>query len=138
MEGMCKCPLVLLGVLFLNLGTVLGHLEWTCTLETKREAPRGVCGRRLPDLLSLVCVSFGGYREKWFRKRSDEDTAHNLKNIILGKRDAFSYLSKRRSSYGEQGITCECCYHACSFRELRQYCKDPNQIKKRSVLIGNK
>ncbi|ESO83460.1 hypothetical protein LOTGIDRAFT_169325 [Lottia gigantea] len=127
MEVTCKCPLVLLGVLFLNFGTVLTHLEWTCTLETKRESPRGVCGQRLPEVLSMVCKRYGGYRDTWFRKRNGEGTNSRLGNIILGKRDAFSYLGKRGQSYGEQGITCECCYHSCSFRELRQYCRNSQQ-----------
>ncbi|XP_067675462.1 con-Ins Im2-like [Haliotis asinina] len=126
MEGLKtgRCPLVFLGVLFLHVGWVLGDWEHSCSLETKREGPQGICGSRLPDVLDLVCRVYGGYTEKWFRKRSDEDSKNRIKDIILGKRDALAYLSKRStSSFGEQGITCECCYHRCSYSELRQYCK---------------
>ena len=72
MEGFTKCPLVLIGVLCLQLGPVLTYYEKTCTLETRREGPKGICGSRLPELLNLVCMQYGGFREKWFRKRDTE------------------------------------------------------------------
>lgn len=49
------------------------------------------------------------------------DRVDQLKDIIMGKTEAFSYLQKR-SDYQKKGIVCECCYNQCSILELQQYC----------------
>ena len=54
-----------------------------------------------------------------------------LQGIILGKREAVSYLTKRSSGTTFQGIVCECCYNQCAFEELFQYCLF--RRKKRSI-----
>ncbi|XP_041354192.1 con-Ins Im2-like isoform X2 [Gigantopelta aegis] len=142
MEGFTKCPLVLIGVLCLQLGPVFTYYEKTCTLETRREGPanHGVCGSRLSEVLSMVCQHSGGFREKWFRKRdTDYSGASRIQDITVKKKGALSYLTKRGTGYGEQGLTCECCYNQCSYRELRQYCKETPRrgfdlLRKRSIV----
>lgn len=61
---------------------------------------------------NMFCVNFA----------DTESLDHHLKDIILGKREALSYLHKRRAVYGTQGITCECCYNSCTYSELAEYC----------------
>lgn len=50
------------------------------------------------------------------------DLKQNLKDIILSKKDAVSFLSKRHIT--EQNIVCECCRYRCSLFELMGYCSD--------------
>ena len=63
---------------------------------------------------------------------------------FLSKPEALTYLEKRGGSLKgiDQGVTCECCYHMCDFRELREYCVadsprrpklSPNIFSQRSV-----
>lgn len=56
-------------------------------------------------------------------REETESISSRLKDILLGKKEALSYLHKRQASYGTQGITCECCYNACNFYELLEYCQ---------------
>nr|AQS80518.1 insulin-like 2A precursor [Charonia tritonis] len=127
--------LVLGGLLALHVCAVYGSYEHTCTLSTRsRGAHRnGICGDNLARIVSLLC-SPRGYVSNWFNKRSapnrpdDSSVEHNLRGILLNKKEALSYLHKRvprgtrGRSYGSQGITCECCYNRCTYYELLQYC----------------
>ena len=49
------------------------------------------------------------------------------KGILNSKKDASMFLNKR-ADYYRSGISCECCYHRCSLRELSMYCKDGDKI----------
>ncbi|KAL5010790.1 hypothetical protein ScPMuIL_013095 [Solemya velum] len=93
--------------------------------EVRREGPhaQGLCGSQITEIVKLVCGT-RGYNERPVKRSEDEeeiDRVDQLKDIIMGKTEAFSYLQKR-SDYQKKGIVCECCYNQCSILELQQYC----------------
>ncbi|XP_063403492.1 molluscan insulin-related peptide 3-like [Mytilus trossulus] len=110
-------------VILMPISPTLAGLDKTCTSEA-RDHQHGLCGRGLSETLQLICM--GQYNIPVPGKRDvDEDQyprVSRLQGIILGKREAFSYLSKRSSAIRFQGIICECCYNQCGYDELLQYC----------------
>nr|AQS80519.1 insulin-like 2B precursor [Charonia tritonis] len=144
--GLCSSLLMLL-LLALNVLWVQGGYEHTCTLATRRQGSHraGICGSRLPKVIQQVCRVMGrGYAgatvegrkrsarlQKLSRTTRDASFDENLRDVLLNKREALSYLKKRSTRlstrgrlgrFGTQGITCECCYNQCSLSELLQYC----------------
>ncbi|XP_064594911.1 con-Ins Im2-like [Liolophura sinensis] len=120
-------------LLVMYLGCTYADLDKLCTSERRREGPvsGSVCGANLVQIVTDICFPYGINGAN--KKRSVISTAEDvgLKEIFLNKRDASTYLSKR--TLYEKGITCECCYHRCRFRELQQYCRSPNIYAKRST-----
>lgn len=112
--------------------------------------PHGICGSKIDEALDLVCGK-GGYVERKYRKRSasgpdnslldmdaktflalfkqnaqQDDSQPAITDILLPGTSASSFLDKRGSFY-RRGVSCECCYNSCSFRELSSYCKNPKK-----------
>ena len=58
-----------------------------------------------------------------------------LSNVLYDKRTANGFLQKRIPYY-MSGISCECCYHVCSIRELSQYCKNEKKAMLRLRMFG--
>nr|UMA82983.1 hormone insulin-related peptide [Conus ebraeus] len=146
--GLLSPLLVAMLGFLLHVHVARAGLEHTCTLETRLQGahPRGICGSKLPNIVHTVCQVMGrGYAggQRQLRKRtsiidSDDMEADegSLGGFMMSKRRALSYLQKEtnplvmagyerrgvQKRHGDQGITCECCYNFCSFRELVQYC----------------
>ncbi|XP_059169871.1 molluscan insulin-related peptide 3-like [Physella acuta] len=122
---------VLLALLH-NIGVTQGGYEHTCSYHS-RPHKRGLCGKRLADMVEYLCYSgFGNYMSKVVRKRNAEIVIdENLRGILLNKKEALSYLTKREV---RGSITCECCYNRCTQSELLQYCPiQPLHRDKRSL-----
>ncbi|XP_063401955.1 molluscan insulin-related peptide 3-like [Mytilus trossulus] len=80
--------------------------------------PFGVCGSELSNIMQLICGDRGFNSRMSKRGEVIEDTTDSpLHGIILGKRKAMAYITKRRTH-----IVCECCHNSCEFSEMEQYC----------------
>ncbi|KAK3096599.1 hypothetical protein FSP39_001578 [Pinctada imbricata] len=125
MPGGVWRPLLWFGIMCLNMHTIFAGFERICT-GNERPHPQGICGSYIPETLHLLCM--GSYN---IPVKRDNDYQSNyrdhlprlspLQGIIIGKRDAFSYLGGHRG-HREVGIVCECCYNQCAYDELQQYC----------------
>jgi len=62
------------------------------------------------------------------------DLKQSFHDIVLSKKDAFNFLSKRQIY--EQNIVCECCRFQCSIMEILGYCSGGFEMffKKRGSL----
>lgn len=119
-----------------------------CT-ERSRIHKQGVCGASIPKVLSALCGK-SGYVEKVYKRSSEpspslehiadmdaktfltlSESSPEFTNALSGllhtKREASMFLNKR-GDYYHTGISCECCYHKCTVRELASYCKDGDRI----------
>ncbi|XP_045169862.1 molluscan insulin-related peptide 3-like [Mercenaria mercenaria] len=122
----------------------------SCSPLTKPH-PHGICGSKIDEALDLICGK-GGYVERKYRKRSVsgvdpslldvdantflalskqqnaqlDDTRPPIVDLLLPGTQASNFLDKRGSFY-RKGVSCECCYHSCSVRELTGYCRNPKK-----------
>ncbi|XP_036357072.1 con-Ins Im1 isoform X1 [Octopus sinensis] len=139
--NMCTTWTMLLALLIslLNWQLVIAGLEHTCNEETIRQgaASGGYCGDKIPNFLRLIC-SPGGYSDgprqrrnyvSPYASRGLRHRSSTLKDIIISKKKAKSYLVKRDRNWS--GIVCECCYNTCTIEELLDYCKDPRDFRAR-------
>ncbi|KAJ8314526.1 hypothetical protein KUTeg_006676 [Tegillarca granosa] len=160
-----RWPIVLGGFLCLQVASVLGGFERRCTSSTYERGThsQGICGPSLSDIVSLVCGGaqninilnnkrdapsswhYGGYHN--YKKRDVANAENRLSgkqaklgNLLLGKKDAFSYFKSKRSAIVETGIVCECCYNSCSYYELTQYCmtQPPDYLRRKRSLLRPK
>ncbi|XP_041350732.1 con-Ins Im2-like [Gigantopelta aegis] len=125
MSLMIHVPAVLVLILCVCVVPVAGDLEKVCTTEDRREgAPiGGICGERISEVLSLTCNMMGRKRRSGGYQNIDNDSHSSIaRDLRLKKSVALSYIMKRKTAFGTQGITCECCYNRCTFVELAQYC----------------
>jgi len=114
----------------------LGNHEHTCRSGFNRPHPRGVCGVSLALVIDNLCAAMqrGGFLARVVHKREARDTSNHvnekMRGIMLNKKEAFSYLSKREAT---GSMTCECCYNQCRLFELAQYCQHaPRLFTRRS------
>jgi hypothetical protein len=116
------CTLALLLVLALYSQEASADYEKTCNYLS-RPHRRGLCGASLADVIADLCSNFAQPAHtsmtRITKRKADMRNSESLKEIMLHKKDAFSYLAKRQTT---GTITCECCYNACSVDELLQYC----------------
>uniref|UniRef100_A0A0L8GK08 Insulin-like domain-containing protein n=1 Tax=Octopus bimaculoides TaxID=37653 RepID=A0A0L8GK08_OCTBM len=70
-----------------------------------------------------------GYEVSPYASRGLRHRSSTLKDIIISKKKAKSYLVKRDRNWS--GIVCECCYNTCTIEELLDYCKDPRDFRAR-------
>ncbi|NP_001191615.1 insulin precursor [Aplysia californica] len=129
------CLLTLLLTLASNLDISLANFEHSCN-GYMRPHPRGLCGEDLHVIISNLCSSLGGNRRflaKYMVKRDTENVNDKLRGILLNKKEAFSYLTKREAS---GSITCECCFNQCRIFELAQYCRLPDHFFSRISRTG--
>nr|QHI00148.1 insulin-like peptide [Sepia latimanus] len=124
-----------------NWQVVNAGLEHTCNEETIRQGPaQGAhCGVEIPNILQLLCAP-AGYNERMSDRqrrnlvptsRAVGRRGNGLRDIIISKRQAKSYLTKRDRNW--TGIVCECCYNKCILEELLDYCKDPSHFKSQQL-----
>ncbi|XP_050391820.1 con-Ins Im2-like [Patella vulgata] len=116
------CLLIMVIIMTIYRFPASADLERFCNLEKTHEGPHpnGFCGDGLDQVLRLVCGSP-------FKRSSPSGGIETLvkrslrnKPVTLDKFNALSFL--KRSGFGRQGITCECCNHKCNIIELGQYC----------------
>lgn len=116
----CVCFCAVLLVLAQFTDYALANYEHTCDFQS-RPHPRGFCGSALSDIIHNVCTSATARLLNRYMSKRDADTApgERMRKIILNKKEAFSYLSKRET---RGSIVCECCHNSCLISEMLQYC----------------
>ncbi|KAK0052605.1 molluscan insulin-related peptide 3 [Biomphalaria pfeifferi] len=107
--------LLLLLTLAHSTSVTVAEYDHTCNVLS-RPHRNGRCGRLLVDTVNLLCNSFSGLLVK---RDTTERVNENIKHILLNKKEALSYLTKREA---RGSIVCECCYHTCTISELLKYC----------------
>ncbi|CAG5135945.1 unnamed protein product [Candidula unifasciata] len=119
------CLFTLILTLVQHVGITEANHERVCDYRS-RPHDNGLCGSNLADMLRLLCSMNSNHFTKYIVKRQTEKSLDDsLRNIMLNKKDALSYLAKRETS---GSIICECCYHQCHVMELLQYCDLPSVI----------
>lgn len=130
------CFLTLLVTLASNLDFSLAGFEHTCS-PYQRPHPSGLCGPALIEVIPTLCTALGGSVYSKMRSKRDIDhVPEKMRGILLNKKDAMSYLTKREAG-GHRSITCECCYNQCNIVELLQYCSLPSLFHRRSRAGSN-
>nr|ABU82759.1 insulin-like peptide 1 precursor [Tritonia tetraquetra] len=122
--------LVYTAVLFVcQVSKVSANLEHVCSPSHFENQQIGICGDRLATSVQFIC-QYAVSSARYLVKRSyPRDIDKEIHDIMLNKKDALSYLTKRS---GYQGIVCECCINSCSVNELIQYCEPPSSRRIRS------
>lgn len=115
-----------------RMDTALANFEHTCSGVDIEWRPHrhGKCGNSLRETVDTMCRFFAMPSLSKFLVKRDTSAQTSGKmgkmgSILLNKKEAMSYLTKREA---HQSITCECCYHSCSYMELLQYCNVPERF----------
>jgi len=131
--------LTLLLTLTSHLHVALSNYEHTCSAGNQPH-PLGVCGPALTRVIDTLCDALErrGFLARYMSKR-DTRPHHiheKMRGILLNKKQAFSFISKRSAS---GGIACECCYNQCHLYELAQYCHMPHHMySKRHDILAHR
>ncbi|GFT29557.1 ilGF domain-containing protein [Nephila pilipes] len=112
---------------------VLGFVAWSALYGENAEGVR-MCGRRLADLLNIICEKHGGFHAPRAR-REVTDKAVNKRSVIEILRPVA-----RRSNEGttpaevemsqgfRSGVVDECCRKQCTLTTLASYCANSQHI----------
>ncbi|KAH8302459.1 hypothetical protein KR044_006904 [Drosophila immigrans] len=81
-----------------------------------------LCGQELNNALEAVCYGVG-YNAMEKRRSDDHDPGYNLSPMLSNIYGTEVLIKSRRQRRQNGGIYDECCIKACSYYELKAYCR---------------